>query len=121
MSIWLGISVFILFADTQVVYKGLQLLCIPTHWRVCILVMMVVRFAISFFVEDAVLENHRLWLWVKARFQIRSSSKYRKLQRQMDGDVSWPPRNHRDFAADGESNGKSEVYINPCYENGKED
>nr|XP_060623236.1 probable cation-transporting ATPase 13A5 [Anolis sagrei ordinatus] len=121
MSIWFGISVFILFADTDVVYKGLQLLCIPTLWRVWILVMMAVRFAVSFFVEDALLENHRLWLWVKARFRIHSASKYRKLQRQMDGDVSWPPMNHKDFAADGESNRKSEVYINPCYESSKED
>uniref|UniRef100_H9GB69 Cation-transporting ATPase n=1 Tax=Anolis carolinensis TaxID=28377 RepID=H9GB69_ANOCA len=120
MSIWLGLCVFILFADIEVIYKGLQLLCTPNLWRGYILIMIVVRFAVSVFVEDALLENRRLWLWIKALLGIRSSSKYRKLQRQVEGEASWPPTNHRDFAEDAKRNRKSKTYVNPAYENSKD-
>uniref|UniRef100_A0A803TXP3 Cation-transporting ATPase n=1 Tax=Anolis carolinensis TaxID=28377 RepID=A0A803TXP3_ANOCA len=120
MSIWLGLCVFILFADIEVIYKGLQLLCIPNLWRGYILIMIVVQFAVAVFVEDALLENRRLWLWIKALLGIRSSSKYRKLQRQMEGEASWPPMNHRDFTEDAKRNRKSKTYINPAYENSED-
>uniref|UniRef100_A0A8D2JHC9 Cation-transporting ATPase n=1 Tax=Varanus komodoensis TaxID=61221 RepID=A0A8D2JHC9_VARKO len=89
-----------------------QLLCMPTLWRVYVLIMLVVTFAVSLFVEDAILQNHRLWLLIKALFRFRSSSRYRKLQRRLERDPTWPPCGRRDFAEDG----RSEAYVNLAYE-----
>ncbi|XP_042300469.1 probable cation-transporting ATPase 13A5, partial [Sceloporus undulatus] len=116
LCIQLGMSLFLLFADTEAVYKALELLCTPNIWRIYVLIILVVSFCVSFFVEDAILQNYRLWLWIKALFRFHSSSEYRKLQRQLEGDASWPPMNQSDFAADR----KSEAYINPIYENSDE-
>ncbi|XP_062987808.1 probable cation-transporting ATPase 13A5 [Elgaria multicarinata webbii] len=113
----LGVSLFLFFADIDAVYRGMELLCTPNIWRVYVLIMLLVMFAISFFVEDAVLQNHRLWLLIKALFRFRSSSQYRKLQRQLERDATWPPVNRRDFAEAR----RSEAYINPIYEDDEAD
>ncbi|XP_067322244.1 probable cation-transporting ATPase 13A5 [Anolis sagrei] len=117
LCIQLGLCLFLFFADIEAIYKGLMLLCTPTIWRIYILIMLLVKFGVSFFVEDAILQNHRLWLWIKALFRFRSSSKYRKLQRQLQRDPSWPPLNQRDFAEDR----KSKAYVNPVFENSEGD
>uniref|UniRef100_A0A803SN38 Cation-transporting ATPase n=1 Tax=Anolis carolinensis TaxID=28377 RepID=A0A803SN38_ANOCA len=117
LCIQLGLSLFLFFADIEAIYKGLMLLCTPTIWRIYILIMLLVKFGVSYFVEDAILQNHRLWLWIKALLRFRSSSKYRKLQRQLQRDPSWPPLNQRDFAEDR----KGEAYTNPVFENSEGD
>ncbi|KAG6931903.1 ATPase 13A5, partial [Chelydra serpentina] len=61
LLIQLGISLFLLFADISAVYTGMLLLCTPTIWRVYILIMLLVTFCVSFFVEDVVLQNRHLW------------------------------------------------------------
>nr|XP_060623234.1 probable cation-transporting ATPase 13A5 [Anolis sagrei ordinatus] len=117
LCIQLGLSLFLFFADIEAIYKGLMLICTPTIWRIYILIMVLVKFIVSFIVEDAILQNHRLWLWIKALFRFRSSSAYRMLQRQLQRDPSWPPLNQRDFAEDS----KSKAYINPVFEDSDED
>ncbi|XP_032633243.1 putative cation-transporting ATPase 13A5 isoform X4 [Chelonoidis abingdonii] len=112
----LGICLFLLFADINAVYKGMLLLCTPTIWRVYILIMLFVTFCVSFFVEDVVLQNRHLWLLIKKCCQFRSSSQYRKWQRKLEKDPTWPPLERKDFA----ENSKNEIYINPIYEHDKE-
>lgn len=62
--------------------------------------------------QDAVLQNRQLWRLIKALFRFRSSSRYRVLQRELEGDAMWPPLNGRDLAEDG----SSRDYLNPAYE-----
>ncbi|XP_077204016.1 putative cation-transporting ATPase 13A5 [Paroedura picta] len=108
LCLQLGVTLFLFFADFERIYTGMELLCTPMMWRVRILIALGILFCVSFFVEDAVLHNRRLWLWIKALLRFRSSSQYRVLQRKMAQDPAWPPVNRRDFAA----------YVNPAYEEG---
>ncbi|XP_007444123.1 probable cation-transporting ATPase 13A5 [Python bivittatus] len=108
----LAVSLFLFFADLDAVYKTMELLCTPTIWRVYVLIMLLVTFLVSFLVEDGILQNRRLWLLIKALFRFRSSSRYRVLQRQLEGDATWPPLSGRDLAEDG----SSPAYLNPAYE-----
>ncbi|XP_054838262.1 probable cation-transporting ATPase 13A5 [Eublepharis macularius] len=112
LALQLGVTLFLFFADIEVIYRGMELLCTPMIWRVYLLVMLLALFAVSFFVEDAVLQNRRLWMLIKAVFRFRSSSQYRAWQRKLAQDVSWPPVNGREFAEPS----KGEAYINPAYE-----
>ncbi|XP_050819827.1 probable cation-transporting ATPase 13A5 isoform X4 [Gopherus flavomarginatus] len=112
----LGICLFLLFVDISAVYKGMQLLCTPTIWRVYILIMLFVTFCVSFFVEDVVLQNRHLWLLIKKCCQFQSRSQYRKWQRKLEKDPTWPPLKRKDFA----ENSKNEIYINPIYEHDEE-
>ncbi|KYO40009.1 putative cation-transporting ATPase 13A2 isoform A [Alligator mississippiensis] len=112
----LGICIFILFADIDAVYRGMELLCTPTMWRVYILITALVTFCVSFVVEDLVLQNRRLWLLIKKCFGFRSKSQYRKWQRKLATDPTWPPLQRTDFA----ENGKNEIYTNPAYEHSEE-
>ncbi|XP_019388093.1 PREDICTED: probable cation-transporting ATPase 13A5 [Crocodylus porosus] len=112
----LGICVFLLFADIAVVYRGMELLCTPTMWRVYILITALVTFCVSFVVEDLILQNRLLWLLIKKCFGFRSKSQYRKWQRKLAMDPTWPPLQRTDFA----ENGKNEIYTNPAYEHGEE-
>ncbi|CAI7935012.1 Hypothetical predicted protein [Podarcis lilfordi] len=86
--------------------------CTPTIWRVYVLLMLLVAFSVSFFVEDGILQNHRLWLLIKALFRFRSSSQYWKLQWQLEEDAKWPPTSQKDFAEQP----KSGAYVNPVYD-----
>uniref|UniRef100_A0A8C3P8I1 Cation-transporting ATPase n=1 Tax=Chrysemys picta bellii TaxID=8478 RepID=A0A8C3P8I1_CHRPI len=91
-------------------------LCTPTIWRVYILIMLFVTFCVSFFVEDVILQNRHLWLQIKKCFRFRSRSQYRKWQRKLEKDPTWPPLKRKDFA----ENSKNEIYINPIYEHDEE-
>ncbi|XP_053896635.1 probable cation-transporting ATPase 13A5 isoform X2 [Malaclemys terrapin pileata] len=116
LLIQLGICLFLLFADINAVYKGMLFLCTPTIWRVYILIMLFVTFCVSFFVEDVILQNRHLWLLIKKCFRFRSRSQYRKWQRKLEKDPTWPPLKRKDFA----ENSKNEIYINPIYEHDEE-
>ncbi|XP_053246859.1 probable cation-transporting ATPase 13A5 isoform X2 [Podarcis raffonei] len=112
LCVQLGVSLFLFFADLDPIYRGMEFLCTPTIWRVYVLLMLLVAFSVSFFVEDGILQNHRLWLLIKALFRFRSSSQYRKLQRQLEEDAKWPPTSQKDFAEEP----KSGTYVNPVYD-----
>ncbi|XP_015264765.1 PREDICTED: probable cation-transporting ATPase 13A5 [Gekko japonicus] len=112
LCLQLGVSLFLYFADIERIYTGMELLCTPMIWRVYVLIALVVLFSVSFFTEDAILQNRRLWLWIKALFRFRSSSQYRVLQRKLAQDPAWPPVNRRDFAEPA----KGETHVNPAYE-----
>ncbi|KAM3930935.1 putative cation-transporting ATPase 13A4 [Leptodactylus fuscus] len=111
LPIQLAVCLFILFADIERIYRGLQLVCTPTIWRVAILILLIIFFLISFIVEESVIENRRLWLFLKRMFKYRSPSKYRELYRALQNDTSWPPGNITQYA-----NVMDEAsYTNPCY------
>ncbi|CAM4596731.1 unnamed protein product [Lepidochelys olivacea] len=94
----LGICVFFVFADTDGLYSQLDLVCTPTFWRISMVIMLLVTFAVSFVVEEAVIENRALWMLLKKCFQYQSKSLYKRLQRMLEQDSAWPPLNETVFS-----------------------
>ncbi|XP_008582747.1 PREDICTED: probable cation-transporting ATPase 13A5 [Galeopterus variegatus] len=108
----LGLTIFILFSDFQVIYHGMELIPTITSWRVLILVAALIQFCVAFFVEDAILQNQKLWLFIKKKFGFFSKSQYRNWQKKLAEDSTWPPTNTTDYSGDG----RNVFYINRGYE-----
>ncbi|XP_029400364.1 probable cation-transporting ATPase 13A5 isoform X2 [Mus pahari] len=111
-----GLTIFILFSDFQDLYRKMEFIPTTTSWRVSILVAAFVQFCVAFFVEDAILQNRELWLFIKKEFGFYSKSQYRILQRKLAEDSTWPPMNRTDYAV----NGKNGFYVNRAYESPEE-
>ncbi|CAK6441788.1 unnamed protein product [Pipistrellus nathusii] len=108
----LGLTVFILFSDFQVIYRGMELIPTTTSWRISILVAALIQFCTAFFVEDAILQNRVLWLLIKNKFGFFSKSQYRNWQKKLAEDSTWPPTNRTDYSGDGQNG----FYINRGFE-----
>nr|XP_042115061.1 probable cation-transporting ATPase 13A5 isoform X4 [Peromyscus maniculatus bairdii] len=111
-----GLTIFILFSDFQDLYRVMEFIPTITSWRVSILVAAFVQFCVIFFVEDAILQNRELWLFIKKEYGFYSKSQYRILQRKLAEDSTWPPTNRTDYADDG----KNGFYINKAYESSEQ-
>uniref|UniRef100_A0A8C5EYF5 Cation-transporting ATPase n=1 Tax=Gopherus evgoodei TaxID=1825980 RepID=A0A8C5EYF5_9SAUR len=98
----LGICLFLLFADINAVYKGMQVSGTEVAWS------QYQQFC--FTSQDVVLQNRHLWLLIKKCCQFRSHSQYRKWQRKLEKDPTWPPLKRKDFA---ENRRLFLVYIEP--------
>ncbi|XP_068939396.1 probable cation-transporting ATPase 13A5 [Petaurus breviceps papuanus] len=109
----LGVTIFIMFADISVIYSGMELIPTVTTWRISVLAASLVQFCVAFFVEDAILQNRAFWMLIKKKWGVHSKSQYRKWQRKLAQDPSWPPTNRRDYSGQG----KNGFYDNPAYEN----
>ncbi|XP_010077157.1 PREDICTED: probable cation-transporting ATPase 13A4, partial [Pterocles gutturalis] len=94
----LGICLFFVFADIDGLYSKMDLVCTPTMWRISIVIMLGVTLAVSFLVEEAVIENRPLWLLLKKTFGYHSKSHYKRLQRVLEQDSAWPPVNETFFS-----------------------
>ncbi|KAM6223933.1 putative cation-transporting ATPase 13A5 [Rhynchocyon petersi] len=108
----LGLTIFIMFSDIQEILQGMQFLLVPTSWKVSVFVTALVQFCVAFFVEDAILQNQKLWLLIKKEFGFNSRNQYRNWQRKLAEDSTWPPTNRTDYASDS----KNGFYINLGYE-----
>uniref|UniRef100_A0A8U7M708 Cation-transporting ATPase n=1 Tax=Corvus moneduloides TaxID=1196302 RepID=A0A8U7M708_CORMO len=95
----LGICLFLMFADIDDLYSKMDLVCTPTTWRISMVIMLAVTFAVSFLVEEAVIENRPLWLLLKKTFRYHSKSHYKRLQHMLEQDSAWPPLNETFFSA----------------------
>ncbi|OXB63974.1 hypothetical protein ASZ78_014738 [Callipepla squamata] len=89
----LGVCLFLMFADIDDLYTKMDLVCTPTTWRISMVMMLAVTLAVSFLVEEAIIENRALWLLLKKTFQYHSKSHYKRLQRVLEQDSTWPPLN----------------------------
>ncbi|KAM4043771.1 putative cation-transporting ATPase 13A4 [Anomaloglossus baeobatrachus] len=78
---------FMLFADIEDLYRRMELVCTPYYWRIEILGMLILLFAVSYSVEVFVY-NRELWLVIKKISGYKSKSKYKKIQ--------WVLENHTD-------------------------
>ncbi|NXB46669.1 AT134 ATPase, partial [Leucopsar rothschildi] len=94
----LGICLFLMFADIDDLYSKMDLVCTPTTWRISMVGMLAVTLAVSFFVEEAVIENRPLWLLLKKTFHYHSKSHYKRLQHMLEQDSAWPPLNETLFS-----------------------
>ncbi|XP_068880040.1 probable cation-transporting ATPase 13A4 isoform X2 [Aphelocoma coerulescens] len=95
----LGICLFLMFADIDDLYSKMDLVCTPTTWRISMVIMLAVTFAVSFLAEEAVIENRPLWLLLKKTFRYHSKSHYKRLQHMLEQDSAWPPLNETFFSA----------------------
>ncbi|NXI44097.1 AT134 ATPase, partial [Galbula dea] len=98
LIVQLGICLFLVFADIDDLYSKMDLVCTPTSWRISMVIMLAVTLAVSFLVEEAVIENRTLWLLLKKTFQYHSKSHYKRLQRELEQDPAWPPLNETFFS-----------------------
>ncbi|EMP27108.1 Putative cation-transporting ATPase 13A4 [Chelonia mydas] len=98
LAVQLGICVFFVFADIDGLYSQMDLVCTPTFWRISMVIMLLVTFAVSFVVEEAVIENRALWMLLKKCFQYQSKSLHKRLQRMLEQDSAWPPLNETVFS-----------------------
>ncbi|XP_031452060.1 probable cation-transporting ATPase 13A4 [Phasianus colchicus] len=93
----LGVCLFLVFADIDDLYSKMDLVCTPTTWRISMVMMLAVTLAVSFLVEEAIIENRALWLLLKRTFQYHSKSHYKRLQQVLEQDAAWPPLNETFF------------------------
>ncbi|XP_028650762.1 probable cation-transporting ATPase 13A4 [Erpetoichthys calabaricus] len=98
LLVQLGVCIFFIFADIAGLYYAMDMVCTPLIWRGYIVIMLLVNFLISFFVEEVIVENRALWLWLNQCFGIKSRSRYRVLQRTLEGEPSWPPVAKTEFS-----------------------
>nr|XP_021392483.1 probable cation-transporting ATPase 13A4 [Lonchura striata domestica] len=98
LTVQLGICLFLVFADIDDLYSKMDLVCTPTTWRISMVGMLAVTLAVSFLVEEAVIENRPLWLLLKKTFRYRSKSHYKRLQQVLEQDSAWPPLNETFFS-----------------------
>ncbi|XP_010714659.1 probable cation-transporting ATPase 13A4 [Meleagris gallopavo] len=94
----LGVCLFLVFADIDDLYSKMDLVCTPTTWRISMVMMLAVTLAVSFLVEEAIIENKALWLLLKMTFQYHSKSRYKRLQQVLEQDSAWPPLNETFFS-----------------------
>ncbi|KAJ7410497.1 hypothetical protein WISP_107967 [Willisornis vidua] len=118
----LGICLFLMFADIDDLYSKMDLVCTPTTWRISMVMMLAVTLAVSFLVEEAVIENRPLWLLLKKTFRYHSKSHYKKLKHMLEQDSAWPPLNETFFSdsvtitIEGNMGGHS----NPTFDSGED-
>uniref|UniRef100_A0A8C3L209 Cation-transporting ATPase n=1 Tax=Chrysolophus pictus TaxID=9089 RepID=A0A8C3L209_CHRPC len=93
----LGVCLFLVFADIDDLYSKMDLVCTPTMWRISMVMMLAVTLAVSFLVEEAIIENRALWLLLKRTFRYHSKSHYKRLQQVLEQDTAWPPLNETFF------------------------
>ncbi|XP_061862161.1 probable cation-transporting ATPase 13A4 [Colius striatus] len=98
LIVQLGVCLFLMFANIDGLYSKMDLVCTPTTWRISMVIMLAVTLAVSFLVEEAVIENRSLWLLLKKTFQYHSKSHYKRLQRALELDSAWPPLNETTFS-----------------------
>nr|XP_033814861.1 probable cation-transporting ATPase 13A4 isoform X2 [Geotrypetes seraphini] len=115
----LALCMFLLFTDMESIYSIMELVCTPTLWRINILVMLLATFVASVILEEAVIENRKLWLMLKEIVGYHSKSQYRKFIRMLEKDPNWPPvnRTHYGVLNNGVTDTKIQAYCNPAYEN----
>ncbi|XP_053314968.1 probable cation-transporting ATPase 13A4 [Spea bombifrons] len=119
ISVQIAVCLFLLFAHIENLYIVMELVCTPVIWRWSMVIMLLIILALSYITEEAVIENQTLWNWLKEKFQYRSKSPYKKLQRLLAKDSEWPPLNRKDHAAPVGLLLTSTMgdYVNPSFEN----
>nr|XP_056705856.1 probable cation-transporting ATPase 13A4 [Euleptes europaea] len=118
----LAVCLFFLFANLDELYARMDLVCTPLVWRIALLVMLAVTFAVSFTVEEVVIENRALWSLLKRVLGYQSASAYQKLRRAVERDPAWPPLGKTDFSelVALPLGGCREAYANPAFESHEE-
>ncbi|XP_018422459.1 PREDICTED: probable cation-transporting ATPase 13A4 [Nanorana parkeri] len=118
LIVQLGVCIYLLFADIHSIYQVMELVCLPTSWRITILVILIITIIVSYLAEEFIVENRKLWLLMKTFLKYKSKSQYRKTIRAVEMDHDWPPINqtYRTKPVIRHSDDKAQVYNNPVFE-----
>ncbi|XP_031758594.1 probable cation-transporting ATPase 13A4 [Xenopus tropicalis] len=111
ITIQVSVYIFLLFANIESIYLFFEAVCTPYYWRIYIFVMLLVHFAISYAVEEGILENRKLWILIKRLCNYESKSQYKRLQSSLELDTEWPPDNRMDYASKSVSVMDSETIV----------
>ncbi|XP_078522758.1 putative cation-transporting ATPase 13A4 [Lissotriton helveticus] len=108
--------IFLLFGDFEAYYIVTELVCLPTLWRVYLLIAVVILFFVSYGVEEGIIGNRALWDWIKKKVNYKSKSQYQKLQRLLERAPQWPPTNQTIYpdSAVTELEAEIDTYRNPA-------
>ncbi|XP_025025376.1 probable cation-transporting ATPase 13A4 [Python bivittatus] len=117
LTVQLAVCLFFLFANIDELYAQMDLVCTPTLWRVWLLGLLLIAFVVSFTVEEVLIENRALWKLIKRRVGYQSSSRHKQLQRALEKDLAWPPRDRTDLlgSAAVHVEGPGATYSNPAF------
>ncbi|KAM6442415.1 putative cation-transporting ATPase 13A4 [Liasis olivaceus] len=117
LTVQLAVCLFFLFANIDGLYAQMDLVCTPTLWRVWLLGLLLVAFVVSFTVEEVLIENRALWKLIKRRAGYQSSSRHKQLQRALEKDSAWPPRDRTDLSGSTavRVEGPGATYGNPAF------
>ncbi|XP_078523058.1 putative cation-transporting ATPase 13A4 [Lissotriton helveticus] len=109
--------IFLIFGDFEGLYIVSELVCVPTLWRVYLFIAVVVHFFVCYGVEEGIIENRALWVWIKKKVNYKSKSQYQKLQRLLERAPQWPPINQTIYpdspVTETDPESESESEINP--------
>ncbi|XP_041030347.1 probable cation-transporting ATPase 13A4 isoform X1 [Carcharodon carcharias] len=115
-----GTCLYFLFGEQDTLYDALDLVCTPRSWRVYLLVLVLVHFFVTMTVEEIIIENRCLWVFLKKCCKVKSTQHYKKMQRIIAKEPNWPPESDTECAAFcimGEET--LEAYSNQSYEHDK--
>ncbi|KAJ1086895.1 hypothetical protein NDU88_000093 [Pleurodeles waltl] len=113
-----ALTLFFIFANIPGLYIVLELVCTPIMWRVHMFVILVVCLIVSLFVEDVILDNRKLWVWLKTALKLKPGSNYKKLRIGLEADPEWPPVKRVEYAdpSPKDINCNMEAYSNPAFD-----
>ncbi|XP_078523235.1 putative cation-transporting ATPase 13A4 isoform X2 [Lissotriton helveticus] len=111
-----SLCIFLIFGDFEALYIMSQLACVPTLWRVYLFISLVILFLVCCGVEEGIIGNRALWVWIKKKVNYKSKSQYQKLQRLLERDPQWPPINQTIYpdSAVTELEVEIDTYRNPA-------
>ncbi|XP_038672510.1 probable cation-transporting ATPase 13A4 isoform X2 [Scyliorhinus canicula] len=115
-----GTCLYFLFGEQDALYNALDLVCTPRSWRVYLLVMVLVHFFVMMAIEEIIIENRCLRVFLKRCCKVKSTQRYKKMQRIIKKEPNWPPEDDTEYTTfcimDEET---LEVYSNKSYEHDK--
>ncbi|XP_040284277.1 probable cation-transporting ATPase 13A4 [Bufo bufo] len=116
------VCLFLLFANISNLYIAMELVCTPLLWRGCIIIMLLIVLALSYFSEEIIIENRKVWNLLKHLTNYRSKSPYKKLQHSLSKDSEWPPLSSKEVAMTTDKALRSELgdYVNPSFQNNED-
>ncbi|XP_072330410.1 probable cation-transporting ATPase 13A4 [Scyliorhinus torazame] len=122
-----GTCLYFLFGEQDTLYNALDLVCTPRSWRVYLLVMVLVHFFVMMAIEEIIIENRCIRVFLKRCCKVKSTQRYKKMQRIIKKEPNWPPEDDTEYATfcimDEETKNKEqrtlEVYSNKSYEHDK--
>ncbi|XP_060689892.1 probable cation-transporting ATPase 13A4 [Hemiscyllium ocellatum] len=116
-----GTCLYFLFGKHETLYNALDLVCTPRSWRVYLLVMVLVHFAVIMAIEEILIENRCLKVFLTKCCKVKSTQCYKKMQRIITKEPNWPPEDDTDYTTSCTMDEVAlEAYSNMNYEHDKD-
>ncbi|GCC22791.1 hypothetical protein chiPu_0001181 [Chiloscyllium punctatum] len=116
-----GTCLYFLFGKHETLYNALDLVCTPRSWRVYLLVMVLVHFTVIMAIEEILIENRCLKVFLTKCCKVKSTQRYKKMQRIITKEPNWPPEDDTDYTTSCTMDEAAlEAYSNMNYEHDKD-